>query len=836
MPAKKHKELKYKDLLPSINLRKLNIKSSEQVEPCTNIISQERAIKAIKLGLKVKSRGYNIFVTGLTGTGRSTTIKHLLEELDTKEPSLNDVCYVNNFKDPDQPIALIFEAGEGRAFKKSIDLMINTLRKSIPKIFNSEDYKNRRNRIAADFEARQKQLLQDFERKMNEAGFVMLQFQVGTGVRNELQPLVDGEPASIDKLERLAAEGKFPKERLTELQQNREKLRREMSTVEVESKKMLEKLEDALEKLDYSLIAPLISDKINVLKKKFPEEKIVNYLNDFEQALLGDLDRFKEVRPRRGEEEPPPFRKKEPFEEFAVNLILDNAATKKAPVVIEHAPGYRNLFGTLERVVDRFGYWRTDFSRIKAGSLLHASGGFLVVNALDLFTEPGSWPTLKRTLTSGTLNISGYDPFYMMAGSALQPEPIPVNVKVVLIGERHIYSVLYNYEEDFKKIFKIKADFDHVMQLNDCHVKEYVAFVKKVTDSENLIPFDAGALEEVIAFGSRLAGRKTKLTTRFTNIADIIRESAFCAMEKHRKMVRRADVREAIDAKIDRIRMIEDKIQEMFDEDILMVQTSGKAVGQINGLSVYDTGEHSFGRPAKITVRTSVGRAGLINIEREADLSGPTHNKGVLVLSGFLRGKFARKKPIVMSASICFEQSYSGIDGDSASSTEVYGILSSVAGIPINQGIAVTGSVNQYGEIQPIGGVNQKVEGFFDVCKAKKLTGRQGVIVPIQNVPELQLRDDVVEAVKAGKFHIYPVTTIDEGVEILTGLPAGKELRGGGFTRGSVYDKVTRALDNLAKQYRASHGDEKKEKENEKNNEDSKPRKPKKKAAKRGRR
>ncbi|UCD16618.1 MAG: AAA family ATPase, partial [Candidatus Zixiibacteriota bacterium] len=507
----------------------------------------------------------------------------------------------------------------------------------------------------------------------------------------------------------------------------------------------------------------------------------------------------------------PAFRKKEPFEEFAVNLILDNSGVERVPVVVENSPSYRNLFGTLERIVDRFGYWRTDFSRIKGGSLLHASGGFLIINALDLFTEPGAWKPLKRTLISGCLEITGYDPFYHMAGSGLKPEPIPVDVKVVLIGDRRIYNLLWSHEEDFRKIFKVKADFDHVTSINTQTLKEYVSFVKKITSEENLLPFDVRGLEEIAAYGSRIAGSKDKISTQFTLIADMIREAAFCARDRGVDKVTRDDVRCAITNKRERLNLIEDKIQEMLEKDILMIQTSGKAVGQINGLSVYDLGEYRFGRPAKITVRTSVGRAGVINVEREADLSGPVHNKGVLVLTGFLRGKFARTKPLVMSASICFEQSYIGVDGDSASSTEIYAILSSLARIPISQGIAVTGSVNQYGQIQPIGGVNEKVEGFYDVCKAKRLTGRQGVIVPVQNVPELQLRDDVVRAVQQGKFHIYPVATVDEGIEILTGKPAGRELKGKGFTRGSVYDLVDKALDGLARQYKASAQENEKE-------------------------
>ncbi|MCP4705891.1 MAG: AAA family ATPase, partial [candidate division Zixibacteria bacterium] len=678
MPAKKVKkikkvsavkELKPKDLSPIINPKKLKIKSSADIAPCRGIIGQSKAEKSIKLGLKVKSKGYNVFVTGLTGTGRSSTIKHLLENIDSKKPKLNDICYVNNFSDPDCPLALSFKAGEGRQFKKEVEYIVNSLRKAVPKIFTGEDFKDKRNRLINDYSNRQKIILSKFENKMAESGFVMVQLQSGEGtVRTELQPLIDKEPASIEKLEHLVHEGKFSKERLDKIEITRNQLRREMDQVATQSKKLSAKLETALEELDYSFISPLVTDKYDVLKKKYTEKRAADYLESAKRALLNDLDRFKEARPRRGEEEPPSFRKKEPFEEFAINLVLDNSKTKKVPVIIEHSPSYRNLFGTLERVVDRFGYWKTDFSRIKSGSLLRASGGFLVINAIDLFSETGVWQPLKRTLTTGDLEIAGYDPFYMMAGSALKPEPIPINIKVVLIGDRRIYHSLWNYEEDFKKIFKIKAEFDHAMDLNDKSLKAYISFIRRVTDDESLPPFDVEALEEVAIFGSRLAGRKDQLSTQFSYIADIVREAGFHAIDKKHKMVTQKDIRRAIRQKIERVNLAETKVQDMYDNNTYLINISGKKIGQINGLAVYGNGEYSFGRPTRITVRTSVGRAGIVNIEREADLSGPIHNKGVLVLTGYLRGKFAQEKPLVMSASICFEQSYSGVDGDSASS------------------------------------------------------------------------------------------------------------------------------------------------------------------------
>ncbi len=676
--------------------------------------------------------------------------------------------------------------------------LISSIRKAVPKIFLSEDYKDRHSRIVREFEGRQKEEINEFEDKLTKAGFVLVQIQSGLGVRNEIQPLIDNEPSSLEKLERLSKEGKFSPSRLDELRRSWDSLRREFDAVTVESKKLTGKLEDALQKLDVSMVAPLVADKVNLLKKRYPAEKVLIYLDEVEQALVNDLDRFREAQPRRGEEEAPPYRKREPFEEFSVNLLLDNAETESVPIVIEKSPSYRSTFGSLERVVDRFGYWRTDFTRISAGSLLEATGGFFIVNATDLLTEPGMWVNLKRALRNQEIQIAGYDPFFMMAGSGIKPEPIPLDVKVVLIGEPDIYHLLWRLDEDFKKIFKVKAEFDSSMPLENKNVEKYFRFICRVIKDEKLPEFDLSGLQAVTEYGTRLSGRRDKLTTRFTTITDIIREAAYCTSQRKGKRVKREDVHCAIAGKRSRVNLVERKIQEMFDEDVLMVSTTGTAVGQINGLSVYNIGEYMFGRPTRITVNTSLGKEGIINVEREADLSGPTHNKGVLVLTGYLRNMFAQNKPLSLAASITFEQSYGGVDGDSASSTEIYAVLSSLSDIPIKQGIAVTGSVNQKGMIQPIGGVNEKVEGFFDVCNAKKLTGDQGVVIPIQNVPELMLRPDVLAAIKAGKFHIYPVSTISEGITALTGVPGGERRADGSFTPGSVMAKVDAKLLKMA--------------------------------------
>jgi len=796
--SKRARELTLREISYRIHYRPRHVSSSDDIEPCEEIIGQARAIEAIKVGLHIKSRGYNIFVTGSGGTGRTTTIQHLLLQLNHQEPNLKDICYVNNFKNADNPRVIVFDAGDGRRFKKDMAYLVGSLRKVVPKIFLSEDYKERQGRIIREYENRQKELVTKFEEKLESARFVVVQIQAGLTVRNEIQPLVDGEPAPMEKLERMVKEGKFASARLDELRGQWEILRREFDATSIESKKLSTKMEDGIEKLNFSMVAPLVSDKINMLKKRYPLEKVIAYLDEVEEALSQDLDRYREAQPRRGEEEAPPYRKREPFEEFSVNLILDNSDTKKVPIVIENSPSYKNVFGSLERVVDRFGYWRTDFTRIFSGSLLRASGGFLVVSALDLLSEPGVWWPLKRALRNGEIEITGFDPFYMMAGSGIKPEPVPCSVKVVMIGEPHLYNLLWRSDDDFKKVFRIKAEFDSVMPLTDENLHEYFCFVRRRVGEEGLLPFDLSGLQGIAEYGRRLAGHRNKLSVRFTAIADLIREANFCALERKAKRVSRSDVYAAILRKRQRVNLVEEKVQELFDSDVLLVSTTGSAVGQVNGLSVYDLGEYSFGRPTRITVSTSLGKAGVINIEREADLSGPIHDKGVLVLSGFLRLMFAQDKPLEMSASISFEQSYSGVDGDSASSTEIYGILSSLTGLPIKQGIAVTGSVNQKGEIQPIGGINEKIEGFYDVCVAKGLTGDQGVILPQQNVQDLILRPDVVEAVRKREFHLYPVETVSQGISILTGVPGGKRLSNGAFTRGSVLAQADEKLRQMA--------------------------------------
>ena len=485
---------------------------------------------------------------------------------------------------------------------------------------------------------------------------------------------------------------------------------------------------------------------------------------------------------------------------------MDNSDTQHVPIIIETNPKYKNVFGTVEREMEKGSVWRTDFTKVKAGSLLRADGGYLVLNALDALIEPGVWQDLKRTLRTGLIDIQTYDPLFGFSAASLKPEPIQINVKVIMIGDTDLYHMLYFRDDDFKKIFKIRADFDFEMPKTKGTVAQYLRFVKMLCDDENLMPFDATALAQLIEFGVRLAGHQQKISTRFNIIADVAREASYWARREKATVVACDHIEKTIDERIYRVKLVEEKIQEMIDDGRIMIDTDGAEIGQVNGLSIYDIGEHAFGKPSRITARTSLGRSGVINVERDAELSGPTHNKGVAILSGYFRSRFAQDRPLVMDASITFEQSYGGIDGDSASSTEIYAILSSLSGVPIRQDIAVTGSVNQKGEIQPIGGVNLKIEGFYDVCKARGLTGRQGVIIPIQNVDDLMLREEVYDAVQKKQFQIYAIKTIDEGMEILTGVKAGKQKLDHTFELGTINALADRKLQRYADDWKRYEG------------------------------
>ncbi len=786
----------------------LSFETTEAIQPCQEIIGQERGLEAIRVGVDINSIGYNIFVTGLAGTGRFTTIKCVLEEIDVKEKMPNDLCYVNNFKNPDMPHMIILPAGQGNAFKKEMETLIETLKKKIPLMFENETYLNKKKEVVERYRNRQAEMFREFEKKVNKEGFALVQIQMGPYSRPGILPLVEGNPVNIEQLETMVEEDKFSKEELERIKEKQIGLINELENIFKETRKSEKDVKEELASLDNEVIFPVVKDSISDIKEKFEDEKVLRYLDEVQEDILTNLNRFRE------KEEAPPSplpglvlpQPVDSFTEYQVNVLVDNSETKKAPIIVETTPNYRNIFGTIERVVERSGVWKTDFTHLKAGSFLRANGGYLIFNALEALMEPGVWPALKRTLKNQVMEVQTYDPFYFFSTSALKPEPIECNTKVIMIGDAYMYQVLYNLDDDFKKIFKIKADFDSVMNKDTEKIQQYASFVRKICDEEKLKPFDKTGIAAVVEYGVRMAGRQKKLSTRFYLIADLLKEANYWAMKDGSDVIKEKHVDMAIEKKVYRLNLIEEKIQEMIDDGTILIDSDGMVVGQVNGLSVYNLGDYMFGKPSRITVKTSMGKAGIINIEREAEMSGPTHNKGVYILTGYLRGKYAQDKPLTMSASICFEQSYSGVDGDSASSTEIYALLSSLSGLPLRQDIAVTGSVNQKGEIQPIGGVNEKIEGFFDVCKAKGLTGKQGVMVPHLNIGDLMLRKEVVEAVKEGKFHIYAVKTIDQGIEILTGVEAGERMDNGKFKEGTVNDLVDKKLRELGMKIKEFEG------------------------------
>ncbi len=764
------------------------------------IIGQDRALRALRLGLEIKQYGYNIYVNGVPGTGRTTATRRLLKEFEQREASLTDKCYVYNFKDPDSPRMLQLPAGQGVELKGDMETFVSELLKNVPAVFESRRYQDQRKKNLEHFQERQRSVLKDFERKVKERGFEVVQVQSGPGMRPEIVPVLDGAPASLDQVQVKVEAGEMKQEDLDALQTQQGELEGQMELVMREMRTIERKAKKSLDDLNNKTIIPLVEELLEELREKYNDRKLNTYFDEVQAEVLSNFNRFHH------KDEPASVlgvqvaREEDSFLEYQVNVIIDNSNVKGVPVIIETNPRYKNIFGTIERVVDRQGIWRSDFTYIKGGSLLKADGGFLVLNAYDVLVEPWVWTTLKRVLRNRQTEIQPPESGLFGSNSGLKPEPIPFDVKVIMIGDGYTHHLLYEYDEDFKKVFKIRADFDVEMPNDNASMRSYISFVRSLCEAEELLPLETGAMAEVLEYGARLSGDRRKLSTRFNVIADVIRESGYWARQESAKDVTASHVRKAIDEKIERLSLMEEKIQEMIINGSILISTEGSVVGQVNGLSVYQMGEYSFGKPTRITAKTGMGHAGIINIEREADLSGPSHNKGVLIIAGYLRYKYGQHRNLLLTASLAFEQSYSGVDGDSASSTEVYAILSSLSGIPLCQDLAVTGSLNQHGEIQPIGGVNQKIEGFYDVCRTRGLTGSQGVIIPKQNVDDLMLRHDIVAAVEEEKFHIYAISTIDEGIALLTGKAAGAPSRAGKFPPASVHAAVEKTLTEYSRQ------------------------------------
>ncbi len=780
----------------------LSFETTEDLKPLKEIIGQKRGVEAFRFGMGIDKPGYNVFVTGMAGTGRMSTIRKLLEEISKKKAVVpDDYCYVNNFKNSEAPILLRLEPGKGRKFKKDVRNFVEALKKDIPQFFESQDYLNRKKEIMEEYEKKGKDFFKDLDKKVRAEGFALVDIQVGQMKRPEVVPLIDGNPTHIDQVEAMVEKGRFPKDEFEGLKKKQEKLRKDVEQISLDLRTLQKEVQEDIEKMDRLMFTKMATELTAPLKDRYKTKQISDYIDDMLADMTDNLHIFTPQSQQAIPGFPFTLPEGDAFQPYQVNLIVDNGDQKGPPVIIESYPTYRNLFGSIERVVDRSGVWKTDFSKIKAGSFIKANGGYLVLNLLDAIMEPGVWPALKRSLKTETIEIQTYDPFYLFTTTGLKPEPIEMDIKVAIISDAYLYHLLLAYDEDVKKIFKVRADFDTSMEKNADSIHQFAEFIKLKKDEDKLMPFDRTAVAALVEYAVRLSGRQEKISTSFPAITDLIREADYWASQDNKKVVQEQHVDKAIEAKVYRSNMIEEHIQEMIDRGTLMIDVDGEVIGQVNGLAVYDLGDYMFGKPSRITASTSMGRSGIINIEREAELSGNTHDKGVLILSGYLRKKYAQDKPLTVSASIAFEQSYSGVDGDSASSTEIYALLSSLANVPLKQYIAVTGSVNQNGEIQAIGGINQKIEGFYDCCRKTGLTGHQGVMMPDSNVKDLMLRKDVVKAIEDGSFNIYKVKTIDEGIEILTDKKAGTKKANGTFPRGTINYLVNEKLQELAEGY-----------------------------------
>lgn len=756
-----------------------------------SIIGQPRAMEALQVGLALRGHGQNVFLAGTVGSGRSTVVRRALERMPSATAPPEDLVFVHNFEDPDRPHLLRLPAGDGGRFRRLMEELVGSLRSDLPRLFESELYRSRRSQRVEDAGAEQKALLRTFEERLQEQGFALVQEQMGPYVRSQVLPEVEGEPVAMDDLE-----AKVEAEEYERLQEVHGRLQADLEVLSKRIKEIDRQVRETLTGLDREVARPMIEDAVARIEEAFSHDKLATFLEQVAADFLDHLADFRK-RDEGGDAEggaPPPD-----WSRYEVNPVVDNAKTRHRPVIWESAPTHRNLFGTIDTVRTEGGGWHADHTGIKSGSLMRASGGVLVLDAMDVLAEDGVWAALKRTLRHRKVELQGADHAPPFLGISLSPEPVDIDVKVVLIGTYQIYGALFRLDEDFSKIFKVKAELATRVPQSDDELRNFARLIRKRCTLDELPPFHRGAVAAVVEHASRLAGHNRKLTTRFTEVTDVVRESGYWARRRGADLVRVEDVEEALWRRVHRVDLFEETLREKIVEGELLLDIAGARVAQVNGLAVLDSGDHRFGKPSRITATTAMGRAGIVAIDREADLSGAIHTKGVLILTGFLRERFAQRRPLTLSASLCFEQSYGGIDGDSASSTELYALLSSLSGVPLRQDVAVTGSVNQRGEVQPVGGINEKIEGFYDLCRIVGLDGNQGVMIPRANLAQLTLRRDVAEEVEKGRFHVWSVSTIEEGLEVLTGVEAS-----------SVFERAEARLAELAEavtEYGPADGD-----------------------------
>jgi predicted ATP-dependent protease len=773
-PAPPHPELKAADLRYGCALEPDELVRVSELGDGAELLGQQRAFDAIRLALGVVGPGYNAYVSGLRSREARASILRLLQEKAASMPIPGDWVYVNNFHSPEAPVAIYLGPGQGVDLRTRMRELVSFVLDQLPKAFRREDFDQERGALREKYNKRAQELFGGFETRARERGFAVRGTPTGQLL---FVPLIRGKPPeSPEELQReMQAMSEAERERLATAQTE---LQAELATLMVRQQEITRELMEDIRGIERAFAGRLIVPAITSLKEHFNNDAVKRYLDEVADHILNHLERFREQGEPGGEGETPPgLLLPRPnvnrFAEYEVNVLVDNSALHGAPVISEDAPTYRNLFGTIERVADPFGRATTDFSRIIAGSFVKAHGGFLLFDLEDAVAEPGVWKALKRSLKTGRMTLETLEPLPFLFGSGLKPEAIDVNNKVVVLGGGNLYSLLYFYDPEFSELFKVKAEIRPVVDAEDAATRHYASRVGTVVKRENLTPFDGQALCRMVEYGMRLGGDRGRVASAMEPIDDLAREAVFFARAESARLVSAEHVDRALRERVLRLNYIEEEIRRLIANGTLIVQIDGQAVGQINGLAVLDVGGYAFGRPSRVTTTVAIGQAGLINIEREARLSGSTHDKGVMILSGFLRNRFGQERPVALSASICFEQSYSGIDGDSASSTELYALLSALSGFPIRQDLAVTGSVDQFGTVQAIGGANEKIEGFFRVCKVVGLSGRQGVLLPRSNLRNLMLDREVVEAVERGQFHIYPVDNIEHGIELLTGYRAG---------------------------------------------------------------
>lgn len=764
---------------------------TDELSPLDTIIGQERAVRALEFGLEIDDSGFNIFVAGLPGTGKNTAVQSFLENLAKTKPTPPDWCYVYNFKEPNNPRAAKLPPGKGVEFARDMKEFVAAARREIPRAFESEEYVKKREETVEAFNAERSRHFAELNRRATEAGFVIQPTPTGLYII----PLIDGEPVKDKEFAAL------PPEQQREIIHRREQLEEDVAGTFREVQNIERKVHQAVRDLDKQVASFVLGHLVKELTEKYADiEAVSSYLESVQEDMTENLGIF---RGQESERQTPPWIKEDPFRRYEVNVIVDNSEAKGAPVVMEYNPTYNNLIGRIEKEAV-FGALITDFTMIRAGSLHKANGGYLVVPVEEVLRNYFSWDGLKRALRERQVVIEdASERLGFLTTKTLQPEPVELKLKVILLGDPLLYYLLYHYDPDFQELFKVKAEFGTRMDRTPENIQKYAAFFSMLCKKEQLLHLDASAVAKLVEYGSRLAEDQTKLATRFSEIADVVREACYYAAKDGMSYASEAHVRRAVDERFYRSNLIQERIQEMITRGTIKIDTTGEKVGQVNGLSVLHLGDIGFGKPQRITVTVAAGKEGVIDIEREAKLGGRIHTKGVLILNGYLAEKYAAEAPLTLAARLVFEQSYEGIEGDSASSTELYAILSALAGAPIKQGLAVTGSVNQKGEVQAIGGVNEKIEGFFDVCKAEGLTGDQGVLIPAANKDNLMLREDVVDAVREGRFSIYFVRSVDEGIEILTGIPAGERGPDGKFPEDTIHGRVAVRLKEMAAKLRA---------------------------------